>query len=88
LQTYPFVGKTIFIASVDFSHYTDEDFALLHDQKSFYVLNNTLVPSEYENMEVDCPSCLYVVNKVAQQQQQFPRLYLRDSSSTIAEKNL
>lgn len=88
LQNHPFVWKTIIIASVDFSHYTDEDFARLHDQKSFYVLNNTINPIEYQNMEVDCPSCLYVVNKVAQQQQQFPRLYLRDSSSTIAEKNL
>lgn len=88
LQTYKFPGKTIFIASVDFSHYTDEDFALLHDKKSFYVLNNTGDATAYQSMEVDCPSCLYVVNKLAQQQTQYPRLYLRDSSSTIAGKNL
>lgn len=79
---------TMVIASVDFSHYTDEDFALLHDTKSFYVLNNSLDSKAYSELEADCPSCLYVVNKLAQQQAQYPRLYLRDSSSTIAGKNL
>ncbi len=88
LQAHKFSWKTIFIASVDFSHYTDEDFALLHDKKSFYVLNNAVDAKEYQSIEVDCPSCLYVVNKLAQQQAQYPRLYLRDSSSTIAGKNL
>ena len=88
IQHHAFVGKTIVIASVDFSHYTDENFAALHDKKTFYVLNNVSDAKEYENLEVDCPSCLYVVNKLAQQQAQYPRLYLRDSSSTIAGRNL
>ncbi|MEI8091477.1 MAG: hypothetical protein WCG98_04525 [bacterium] len=60
----------------------------MHDKKSFYVLNNAVDAKEYQSIEVDCPSCLYVVNKLAQQQAQYPRLYLRDSSSTIAGKNL
>jgi len=83
-----FLGKTFILASVDFSHYTDEDFAWLHDQKSFYTLNNATGIQDYGSLEVDCPSCLYVVNSLAQQNKQYPQLYLRDSSSTIVGKNL
>lgn len=88
LNTYKFKGKTIIISSVDFSHYVDENFALLHDKKSFYTLNNATSTSEYSSLEVDCPSCLYITNTLAQHQQQYPKLFMRDSSSTIAGKNL
>lgn len=88
LDNYEFKGNTLFLASVDFSHYTDEDFAKLHDKKSFYTLNNAKNISEYGSLEVDCPSCLYIVNTLAQQNNQHPNLFLRDSSSTIAGKNL
>lgn len=88
LNSYNFIGKTLIISSVDFSHYVDEDFALLHDKKSFYTLNNTTGMSEYSSLEVDCPSCLYMVNTLAQQNKQYPKLYLRDSSSEIAGENL
>ncbi len=88
LDTYAFKGPTLFLASVDFSHYTDEDFALLHDKKSFYTLNNATGMSAYSTLEADCPSCLYIVNTLAHGNAQFPRLFLRDSSSSIAKKNL
>ena len=88
LMAYPFVGKTLFLASVDFSHYTDEDFAALHDQKTLYVLNSTGTTSQYAALEVDCPSCLYTLNTLAQQSSQYPQRFLRDSSSTIAGSNL
>lgn len=88
LSGYNFVGKTLIIASVDFSHYVDEDFALLHDKKSFYTLNNATGMSEYNSLEVDCPSCLYITNTLAQNNNQYPKRYLRDSSSEIAGKNL
>jgi hypothetical protein len=73
---------------VDFSHYVDEDFAKLHDKKSLYTLVNTTGSNEYAALEVDCPSCLYIVNTLAQQNEQYPKLYLRDSSSSIANENL
>ena len=88
LSSHHFVGKTVVLASVDFSHYTDEDFAKLHDTKSFYTLNNATNIHEYSSLEVDCPSCLYIANTLAQQDKQYPRLFLRDSSSTIVGKNL
>jgi len=88
IQDYPFIGKTLMLASVDFSHYTDEDFAKLHDKKSLYTLNNAKTSNEYEWLEVDCPSCLYIVNTLAQDTKQYPKLFLRDSSSSILGKNL
>lgn len=42
LDQFQFDGDTLFIWSVDFSHYTNEDFAKLHDKKTFYTLNNRL----------------------------------------------
>jgi poly-gamma-glutamate synthesis protein (capsule biosynthesis protein) len=88
LSGYKFTGKTLILASVDFSHYVDEDFAKLHDKKSFYTLNNAKNISEYGSLEVDCPSCLYIANTLAQQNNQYPKLFLRDSSSSIVGKNL
>jgi AmmeMemoRadiSam system protein B len=88
LSGYTFIGRTLIIASVDFSHYVDEDFAKIHDKKTFYTLNNTTTINEYKSLEVDCPSCLYITNTLAQQNNQYPKLFLRDSSSSIAGKNL
>ena len=88
LQSHPFVGTTLFLASVDFSHYTDEAFAALHDKKTFYTLNSSGPVTQYASLEVDCPSCLHVINTLAQQDHQYPQLFLRDSSSTIAGRDL
>ena len=88
IQSHPFTGTTLFLASVDFSHYTDEDFAALHDKKTFYTLNSSGSVDQYASLEVDCPSCLHVLNTLAQQDHQYPKLFLRDSSSTIAGRNL
>ncbi len=88
LNAYHFIGKTLLLASVDFSHYTDEDFAQLHDKKSLYTINNATNIWQYSSLEVDCPSCLYMLNTLAQNNNQYPKLFLRDSSSTIVGKNL
>jgi hypothetical protein len=73
---------------VDFSHYVNGDFAQLHDKKSLYTLINATGTNEYASLEVDCPSCLYITNTLAQSNNQYPKLYLRDSSSKIAGKDL
>lgn len=88
LNSYNFIGKTLIISSVDFSHYVDEDFAILHDRKSLYTIINETEISAYAKLEVDCPSCLYITNILAQQNNHYPKLYLRDSSSSIANENL
>ncbi len=88
LDTYNFKGKTLIIASVDFSHYVAEDFAKLHDKTSLYILNNATTTLEYSKIEADCPSCLHIVNTLAHQHQQYPQLFLRDSSSSIVNKDL
>ena len=81
-----FPNNTLFLASVDMSHYNKEDFAYLHDRYTFYVLNNSLNKKDYSNLEVDCPACLYVVNSLANQSWKHPHLWYRDSSSTILWK--
>lgn len=88
LSGYKFKGKTLIIASVDFSHYVAEDFAKLHDKKSLYTLNTATTAAEYRSLEVDCPSCLHIINTLAQQNNQYPKLFLRDSSSKILNQEL
>ena len=76
------------IASVDFSHYTSEQRAYVHDFKSYYTLVNARTQKEYTTIEVDCPTCLYLVNTRAQTKNKHPYLFKRDSSSTIVGKDL
>lgn len=76
------------IASVDFSHYTSEQRAYIHDLKSYYTLIHADTQAEYTNIEVDCPTCVYLVNTRAQSKKQYPQLLKRDSSSTLIGKNL
>lgn len=86
LSGYVSQDNTLIIASVDFSHYVNEDFAKLHDKKSLYTLNKATTVAEYAALEVDCPSCLHIVNTLAQQSNQYPKLFLRDSSSEILDQ--
>ncbi|MFA5748100.1 MAG: AmmeMemoRadiSam system protein B [Candidatus Absconditabacterales bacterium] len=88
LNNYNFGGTTLFIGSVDFSHYVQDDFASLHDKKTFYTLNNSLNINDYKKIEVDCQSCLYLINKLAKKNNQNPNLIDRDSSSEIIGKEL
>ena len=76
------------IASVDFSHYISEERAYVHDLKSYYTLVNATNQIEYTSIEVDCPTCLYLVNTRAKKEQQYPQLIHRDSSSTLMNKDL
>lgn len=81
-------NNLLVIASVDFSHYTSEQRAYVHDLKSYYTLVNARTQKEYTTIEVDCPTCLYLVNTRAQTKRQYPWLLKRDSSSTIVGKDL
>lgn len=76
--------NTLFIASVDFSHYVSERYAYIHDKKTLYTLINSLNAEDYNEIEVDCPNCLYILNHLANKHQKHPKLYLRDSSSEIS----
>lgn len=79
---------TLFIASVDFSHHVREDFAYIHDKSTYYTLLNSTDVREYQEIEADCRSCLYLINTLAGQHNKYPHIYFRDSSSTIAWKDL
>ena len=83
-----FSDNTLFLASVDMSHYNKENFAYLHDRHTMYVLNNSLNKKNYSNLEVDCPACLYVENSLAHLSWKYPHLWYRDSSSTILWKDM
>ena len=61
LKKYNFSGKTLFVASVDFSHHTNEKSAKIHDLKTFSFLNSR----QSFDFEVDCPNCLYLLKDLA-----------------------
>ena len=61
LKDYKFSWKTLFIASVDFSHHVNEKMAIFHDLKTFSFLNSSL----NSQIEVDCPNCLVLMRKLA-----------------------
>jgi AmmeMemoRadiSam system protein B len=82
-----FTSNTLFLASVDMSHYNKENFAYLHDKHTFYVLNNSVNKKDYLNLEVDCPTCLYIENNLANKNWKYPHLWYRDSSATILWKD-
>ncbi|HRU50475.1 MAG TPA: hypothetical protein P5155_03130 [Candidatus Absconditabacterales bacterium] len=81
-------GDLLVLASVDFSHYVSEDWANLHDIKTKYIMQNSLDKDDYKNIEVDCPTCLYLTNLWASEKNQFPNFVFRDSSSVINNKDL
>ncbi|UFX83395.1 AmmeMemoRadiSam system protein B [Candidatus Absconditicoccus praedator] len=80
--------NTLYISSVDFSHYLPENFAYMHDKTSLYTLKNSLDIKDYQQLEVDCQNCLYILNKLAKHNQKYPTLDYRDSSSLIQGKEL
>ena len=57
-------GNVLVLASVDFSHNTDEPFAKLHDSLSVEILRNGST-DEFAKAEVDCRNCLAVAKSVA-----------------------
>jgi AmmeMemoRadiSam system protein B len=81
-------GNLLVIASVDFSHYISDQRAKVHDLKSYYTLLHACTQAEYQTIEVDCPTCLFLVNSRAKSEKQYPQLIKRDSNSTIENKDL
>lgn len=53
--------KTLYIASVDFSHHVNEKVAVFHDLNSIDYLNNW----KEQDIEVDCPNCLFLLKDLA-----------------------
>lgn len=77
------------IASVDFTHYLPEDITYEHDQHSIQVLTSmTGTTYDFYNLDVDCPSCLFIMNELWKISGQTGQFRYRDSSSTIAWKDL
>lgn len=79
-------GKTLVIGSVDFSHYKSESLALQNDKTSFAALAQTGSLERLKTLDVDCPACLGVIDRLRQGRSVHQRL--RDSSSTILGKNM
>ncbi len=89
IQDLPIANTLLVLASVDFSHYTSEAFAKLHDRTSRYTLNTpTSTIADFKKLEVDCPSCLYLTNTRARSLWYTPQLMMRDSSSEIVGNDL
>lgn len=79
---------TFVIASVDFSHYLPEAIALKNDQLSFSLLQTTGKLNQVRGLDVDCPACLGVLYRLAEEQNLQVQQWLRDSSSTIVGRDL
>lgn len=77
------------IASVDFTHYLPEDITYKHDQHSIQVLQSWIwTKKDFNELDVDCPSCLFIINELWKFSGQSWRFRYRDSSSTIAWKDM
>lgn len=78
------------LASVDFTHYLPEELTLIHDENSIEILtSDTIKKTDFSsNIDADCTTCLYLLQKLAHQQWQKASLWLRDSSSTIMHKDM
>lgn len=61
LNNYDFIWKTLFIASVDFSHHVNEKIAVFHDLSTIDFLNSW----NDKKLEVDCPNCLYLIKDLS-----------------------
>lgn len=59
-----FSGKTLVLASVDFSHHVDESIARFHDTLAVDVLSNGGL-ADFSKLEVDCRNCLAVAKLIA-----------------------
>jgi predicted class III extradiol MEMO1 family dioxygenase len=83
IEKYNFNWRTLFIASVDFSHHVNEKIAIFHDLKSIDFLNWV-----WEKPEVDCPNCLYLIKNLANKNwEKYFKLNKRTSTDTELKTN-
>ncbi len=76
--------ETIVIGSVDRSHYVPEPRDYLHDSRSWSIFSSRENSwKDWKSLDVDCPSCLWVVDHLAESHHQVPELLWRDSSAQI-----
>lgn len=75
---------TIIIGSVDWSHYVPEPWAKLHDYTSWSTIaSHDIDWTNRKSLDVDCPSCLWLIDHIAQDNHTVPSLLWRDSSATL-----
>lgn len=75
---------TIVIWSVDRSHYVPEPWAKLHDITTRSILSSHDTDrNNRKKLDVDCPSCLWIVDQIAQYDNYVPKLLWRDSSAIL-----
>lgn len=79
-------NQSLIVSSVDFSHYQPAALADLHDLVSIRALKDKNLDSIQNNIEVDCPSCLYVAAKVADKQK-YDFFLENHTNSGILEKS-
>lgn len=76
--------STLIIWSVDRSHYVPETWAKLHDITTRSILSSHDTDRNHrKKIDVDCPSCLWIVDQIAQSDHHVPQLLWRDSSAVL-----
>lgn len=76
--------ESIIIGSVDWSHYLAESIAIQHDKETRALLTRQASERHlWKELDVDCPSCLFLVNKLSVRYNKIPKLLRRDSSAEI-----
>jgi len=84
IESYNFVWKTLFIASVDFSNHVNEKVAVFHDLNTLKYLNWNFS----SKLEVDCPNCLYLIKNLSKDSNKtFFDLFDRTSADTKLKIN-
>ena len=84
IEQQKFSWNTLFVASVDFSHHVEENFAKIHDYKTVFEMTN----GNFENLEVDCASCLYIQKRLADKYwKKYFSFINRTSVDTLLSKN-
>ena len=81
-------GKSLLIASVDFSHYLSESIALENDEIALQTLRSPDTFEQIKMLDVDCPACLGVLYLLTQPENLQVQQWWRDSSSSLVGKDL
>lgn len=77
-------NNLLVIWSIDRSHYVPEPWALLHDTTTWSVFSeqNSLWKN-YKKLDIDCPSCAWLIRQLWQAKNSYPLLIRRDSSAQL-----
>lgn len=70
----------LFLNISDFSRIENAEYELLHNKKTYYTLNNQNEIEDYQEIEVECPSCLYLMKNLSLESWKYPHKFLKNNN--------